>query len=227
MLCRTRRRPRSLLRTCASRRRSTGTAAVRSLRARGRRSRGSIDGVSSWPWDVPGLMRSRSAPKNSMRRSSVSLRRVVNASPIIFLHRVGLLEQLSERGVTVLVPDAVLEELGGLRSDDPAAVAVRSAPWVQVVATHREVTPWRHAPFGGVGPSRPRPCRRVSTLRPRSGMLPPYNSAGAVSIRPGRSVVWRSLLDRTHGRKHPLSAWRSSIHELDKQFPRPGPVGHG
>jgi predicted nucleic acid-binding protein len=65
----------------------------------------------------------------------VSLRRVVNASPIIFLHRVGLLEQLSERGVTVLVPDAVLEELGGLRSDDPAAVAVRSAPWVQVVAT--------------------------------------------------------------------------------------------
>ena len=65
----------------------------------------------------------------------MSLRRVVNASPIIFLHRVGLLDQLNEPGVTVFVPDAVLEELGGLRSDDPAAVALRSAPWVQVVAT--------------------------------------------------------------------------------------------
>jgi predicted nucleic acid-binding protein len=65
----------------------------------------------------------------------VSLRRVVNASPIIFLHRVGLLEQLNEPGVTVLVPDAVLEELGGLGLDDPAAIAVRSASWVQVVTT--------------------------------------------------------------------------------------------
>jgi predicted nucleic acid-binding protein len=42
----------------------------------------------------------------------VSLRRVVNASPIIFLHSVGLLEQLNEPAVTVIVPDAVLEELG-------------------------------------------------------------------------------------------------------------------
>jgi predicted nucleic acid-binding protein len=63
------------------------------------------------------------------------LRRVVNASPIIFLHSVGLLEQLNEPGVTVLVPDAVLEELGGLGLDDPAAIAVRSASWVQVVTT--------------------------------------------------------------------------------------------
>jgi hypothetical protein len=34
----------------------------------------------------------------------------------------------------VLVPDLVLEELGGLTPDDPAAVAVRSASWIQVVA---------------------------------------------------------------------------------------------
>jgi hypothetical protein len=34
----------------------------------------------------------------------VSSRRVVNASPIIFLDRVGLLDQLNEAGVTVLVP---------------------------------------------------------------------------------------------------------------------------
>jgi predicted nucleic acid-binding protein len=63
----------------------------------------------------------------------VSLRRVVNASPIIYLHQVGLLDQLNEPGVTVLVPEAVLEELGGLRPDDPAEVAVRSASWIQVV----------------------------------------------------------------------------------------------
>ena len=59
---------------------------------------------------------------------------VVNASPIIFLDRVGLLDQLNEPGVTVFVPDFVLEELGGLTPDDPAAVAVRSASWIQVVA---------------------------------------------------------------------------------------------
>ena len=60
-------------------------------------------------------------------------RRVVNASPIILLHRVGLLDELNEAGVTVLIPAPVLEELGGLTPDDPAAIAVRSASWIQVV----------------------------------------------------------------------------------------------
>src|SRR5437016_2470409 len=60
------------------------------------------------------------------------LRRVVNASPIIFLHRVSLLEELNEPGVTVVVPDIVLQELAGLGPNDPAAIAVRSASWVQV-----------------------------------------------------------------------------------------------
>jgi len=36
--------------------------------------------------------------------------------------------------VTVLVPEPVLEELGGLDPDDPAVVAVRCASWIQVVA---------------------------------------------------------------------------------------------
>ena len=64
----------------------------------------------------------------------MSLRRVVNASPIIFLDRLGLLDLLNEPGVTVLVPEPVLEELGGVDPDDPAVVAVRSASWIQVVA---------------------------------------------------------------------------------------------
>ena|SRR5271166_559835 len=63
----------------------------------------------------------------------MSLKRVVNASPIIFLDRLGLLDLLNEPGVTVFVPEPVMVELGGLSSDDPAVVAVRSASWIQVV----------------------------------------------------------------------------------------------
>ena len=65
----------------------------------------------------------------------MGLRRVVNASPIIYLHRVGLLDQLNEPGVRVFVPDAVFEELGGLGPDDPARIAVLNANWIEIVAT--------------------------------------------------------------------------------------------
>src|SRR5262249_43346495 len=65
----------------------------------------------------------------------VALKRIVNASPLIFLNRVGLLEILDEPVVTVVVPDAVLGELRGLDPTDPTAVAVSSAPWIQVVPT--------------------------------------------------------------------------------------------
>lgn len=63
----------------------------------------------------------------------MSLRRVVNASPIIFLDRLGLLDLLNEPGVSVLVPAPVLEELGGLNPNDPAAVQIRSSTWIQAV----------------------------------------------------------------------------------------------
>ena len=59
--------------------------------------------------------------------------RAVNASPLIFLTRVNLLEVLHEPGVPAVVPDAVFSELGGLRHDDPAALAVGRASWLQVV----------------------------------------------------------------------------------------------
>jgi predicted nucleic acid-binding protein len=62
------------------------------------------------------------------------LRRVVNASPIIFLNRVNLLDELDEPGVTVLIPDVVLAEIGGLGPNDPAAIAVRANSWIQVEA---------------------------------------------------------------------------------------------
>ena len=41
------------------------------------------------------------------------LQGVVNASPLIFLTRVGLLEVLHEAGIPVVVPDTVFTELGG------------------------------------------------------------------------------------------------------------------
>jgi predicted nucleic acid-binding protein len=65
----------------------------------------------------------------------VASKRIVNASPLIYLNRVGLLGILDERGVIVLVPDAVLGELTRLDPNDPTAVAVTSAPRIQVVAT--------------------------------------------------------------------------------------------
>src|SRR6185437_11098657 len=67
--------------------------------------------------------------------SSVISGRVVNASPLIFLTKVGLLEVLREPGVPVLVPDVVLAEIGGQDPDDPAVRAVRQFQWIRVVAT--------------------------------------------------------------------------------------------
>jgi hypothetical protein len=59
----------------------------------------------------------------------------VNASPLIFLTRVGLLDVLNEPGIPVIVPDAVFTELGGVGPNDPAALAVRQISWFRVVPT--------------------------------------------------------------------------------------------
>jgi hypothetical protein len=67
--------------------------------------------------------------------SSVISSRVVNASPLIFLTKVGLLEVLREPSVPVLVPDVVLAEVGGLDADDPVVKAVQQSQWMRVVST--------------------------------------------------------------------------------------------
>jgi predicted nucleic acid-binding protein len=69
----------------------------------------------------------------------------VNASPLIFLTRVGLLEVLQEPGVPVLVPDIVMAEISSLGPTDPAAVAVKNSSWIQVVPTPAipvAILPW-------------------------------------------------------------------------------------
>jgi predicted nucleic acid-binding protein len=65
----------------------------------------------------------------------VAWKRIVNASPLIFLTRLGLLDILNEPGVAVTVPESVLAELSAQDPDDPAAVAARSTDWIQLVAT--------------------------------------------------------------------------------------------
>jgi predicted nucleic acid-binding protein len=59
----------------------------------------------------------------------------VNASPLIFLTRVGLLEVLREPADEAFVPDIVVEEIDRRGLSDPAAAAIRSAAWLQVSAS--------------------------------------------------------------------------------------------
>jgi predicted nucleic acid-binding protein len=56
----------------------------------------------------------------------------VNASTLIYLTHVGLLEVLNEPGVPVLVPDRVVAEIGAHGPTDPAVIAVGAATWIQV-----------------------------------------------------------------------------------------------
>lgn len=51
---------------------------------------------------------------------------VVNASPLIVLAKIGRLELITALAETVLVPDAVAEELLAGPSDDPARLAIQS-----------------------------------------------------------------------------------------------------
>jgi len=57
----------------------------------------------------------------------------VNASPLIFLTKVGLLEVLHQQAVPVLVPDVVMAEISSLGPGDPAVQAVQQAGWIRVV----------------------------------------------------------------------------------------------
>jgi hypothetical protein len=59
----------------------------------------------------------------------------VNASPLIFLTHVGLLDVLNEPAVPVVVPDVVVGEIGAHGTTDPAVVAVHAASWLQIVPT--------------------------------------------------------------------------------------------
>jgi predicted nucleic acid-binding protein len=65
----------------------------------------------------------------------VDSRPAVNASPLIFLTRAGLLDLLQLAGPEVVVPVAVAEEIQRRGPNDPAAQAIASTRWLEVVAT--------------------------------------------------------------------------------------------
>jgi predicted nucleic acid-binding protein len=65
----------------------------------------------------------------------VADRPAVNASPLIFLTRAGRLDLLQLLSPEVVVPAAVAEEIQRRGPDDPAARAIASTPWLEIVAT--------------------------------------------------------------------------------------------
>jgi len=70
----------------------------------------------------------------------------VNASPLIFLTKVGLLEVLNQPAVPVLVPDVVMAEISSLGPGDPVVQAVQQAGWIHVLpapAVPPSVTSWK------------------------------------------------------------------------------------
>lgn len=60
--------------------------------------------------------------------------RIVNASPLIVLSKVGHFELIRLGVDSVLVPEAVLDEVAALGPLDPTLQAVRNATWLQVLA---------------------------------------------------------------------------------------------
>jgi predicted nucleic acid-binding protein len=63
----------------------------------------------------------------------VAERPAVNASPLIFLSRAGLLDMLRLEANEIVVPEPVAEEIRRRGSDDPAAQALEKTAWLKVI----------------------------------------------------------------------------------------------
>jgi predicted nucleic acid-binding protein len=59
----------------------------------------------------------------------VPTRRIVNASPLILLTKIGRIDLLQAEGVEVIVPMVVLEEVSCADPSDPAVRAIHEAGW--------------------------------------------------------------------------------------------------
>ncbi|MGZ3489530.1 MAG: DUF3368 domain-containing protein, partial [Isosphaeraceae bacterium] len=60
------------------------------------------------------------------------VRRIVDASPLILLGKIGRLDLLRVGAPEVVVPGAVLEEVGGYEPDEAAAQEIVLASWIRV-----------------------------------------------------------------------------------------------
>lgn len=71
----------------------------------------------------------------SRENSNVAERAVVNASPLIFLSRSGLLDLLQLISSEIIVPEIVAAEIEVRGKSDPTAQALASSPWLVVTQT--------------------------------------------------------------------------------------------
>lgn len=62
-------------------------------------------------------------------------RPVINASPLIFLSRGGILDLLQLLGDEILVPSAVAVEIQQRGTNDPTVLALTQTNWLVVVET--------------------------------------------------------------------------------------------
>ena len=72
--------------------------------------------------------------------------RIVNASPLILLTKVGRIDLLNAEGVDVVVPMPVLQEVSSLDPSDPVVRAIYDAGWSVVMPlapVPASVSPWR------------------------------------------------------------------------------------
>jgi len=66
--------------------------------------------------------------------------RIVNASPLILLTKVGRIDLLNAEGVDVVVPMPVLQEVSSLDPNDPVVRAIDDAGWSVVDTEKRDGT---------------------------------------------------------------------------------------
>ena len=71
----------------------------------------------------------------SNETSNVAERAVVNASPLIFLSRAGLLDLLQLISSEVIVPKIVASEIDVRGPSDPTAQAIANTAWLVVTQT--------------------------------------------------------------------------------------------
>lgn len=62
-------------------------------------------------------------------------RRIVNASPLILLTKIGRIDLLQTSGVEVVIPSAVLQEVSSPGPSDPVVRAIHDAAWQVVTVT--------------------------------------------------------------------------------------------
>ncbi|MEX0805150.1 MAG: DUF3368 domain-containing protein [Candidatus Binatia bacterium] len=60
-------------------------------------------------------------------------RPAVNASPLIFLSRAGLLDMLKLEGEEIVIPRSVAEEIQRRGADDLTVQAIEKVPWLTVI----------------------------------------------------------------------------------------------